>query len=316
MSQQIETIFKVQRELGIKCPVPLVCPNCKESLHPGVSKNNCPTCVVNFKFTDGFPDLIVGERFDDDTEQACWTYEEDSNSYLTENFWYPILNKKFSDRTDYKPKVLSLGCGTGIDIDILTQNKFDAIGLEIGNRSGAWNSRKYPERFILANGMHMPFEDATFNAIYCGCVFPHVGVVGDSFILKKNYYKIRLKLAKEMVRVLKPGGIILVSGPNGNAPFDIFHGRKPGNYTPRYNAPHDKAIPNISDYKSMFLDSGASEITSMPTQNYWGFVRSKKSMKGLIFSLPIRFLFMLTSKIPLFRGSLIDPWIVVQIEKN
>jgi SAM-dependent methyltransferase len=210
-----------------------------------------------------------------------------------------------------------LGCGVGIDIDILTDLGYDIIGIEIGNRTKAWKDRKYPERLILANGMHMPFPAETFDAIYCGCVFPHVGVVGDSFTVKQDYFDIRLSLAKEMTRVLKPGGMMLVSSPNGKAPLDLFHDRKVGSYKPRYNPPGDPCIPSIDDYKKLFVESVCAnkEVTALPVRNYWGFIRAKQTIKGYFLSLPVRFLFWLSSYVPLLRGSFIDPWLVIKIQK-
>ncbi|MBN2242433.1 MAG: class I SAM-dependent methyltransferase [Acidobacteria bacterium] len=272
--------------------------------------------MIRFKYTDGFPDLIVGERFDDAFGEECWSYEEKSNSDLTCNYWLPLFDAHFPDRSRYKPRVLSVGCGTGIDIDILTDEGFDIVGNEIGNRSGAWKKRKHPERFLLANGMHLPFESNYFDIVYCGCLFPHVGVVGDSFKVREDYCSIRTRLAGEMARVLKKDGFIVVSSPNGNAPLDLFHGRGEGSYRPRINPPWNPCIPKIEDYRKMFFAGGCRAIEALPNRKYWGFVRSRKSIKGFILGIPVRFLFWLTSRVPVFRGTFLDPWIVVKLTKS
>jgi len=302
------------KKAEIDFPIELVCPTCMES-HIGEHKEGCPECVTDFKYTDGFPDLIVGERFDDPFGESCWCYEDESNADLTNNYWLPLFNKHFPDRSKKKPRVLSLGCGTGIDIDILTEQGYDVVGIEIGNRTGAWNKRTNKNRLLLANGMFMPFKDETFDLIYMGCVLPHVGVVGDSFVVKEDYYEIRLKLATEMSRVLKKTGFMAVSSPNGNAPFDLFHDREVGKYMPRINHPGDPVIPTVKDYRKMFIDAGSRKVTTLPSRKYWGFIRSRKSFKGFILSIPVRFLFWFTSIFGFLRGSFIDPWLVVKIEK-
>jgi|LGOV01.1.fsa_nt_gb SAM-dependent methyltransferase len=315
-SEQLEEIISAQKSLGIHCPVPVVCPVCHGPLKPDCNKPECPDCVQNFRFTDDFPDLIMGERFNDSTDEACMFYEEQSNADLTRYYWFPLFSKYWPDRKDHKPRLLSLGCGTGMDVDILAEEGFEIVGIEIGNRSKSWKSRRHPKRLLLANGFHLPFEDETFDCIYCGCVFPHVGVVGDSFIVADNNYECRLKLASEMSRVLKSDGKIVVSSPNRSFPFDLFHGRKPGTYKPRLNRPGDAFLLSVSNYHKLFKEAGCDHAVALPTQKYWGFIRSKKSLKGFILGLPVRFLFWLTSHFASLRGSTVDPWLVVQIEKG
>ncbi len=44
--------------------------------------------------------------------------------------------------------------------------------------------------------MHLPFEDQQFDVVYSGCVFPHVGVKGDSREVLADYATHRLAIAK------------------------------------------------------------------------------------------------------------------------
>jgi SAM-dependent methyltransferase len=297
--------------------VEVVCPKCrKQTLARYGEAIRCSACGWESKYENGFPDLIIGERFEDDSDCECLLYEEGSNETLTRDYFLPLFKRIWPDRST-PPKLLSLGCGTGVDVDILGDAGFNCVGIEIGNRTKVWPRRKRSERLLLANGMMLPFADGSFDGVFLGCVFPHVGVVGDSNIPSDHCEADRQRMASEIARVLKPNGRCIVSSPNRLFLFDLFHGRKPGQYTPRLNPPGSRFLLSVGDYISMFKKAGCRSGRPLPAENYWGFVRSRKSLKGLILGMPVRFVFWLTSlpAMRFLRGSFIDPWIVVQIEK-
>jgi len=296
-------------------PVPLVCPCCRAAaLHSDDSTVRCAACGAEFRVTDGFLDLIVGERFADDSDETCQCYEEISNAHTVDHYWIPLFRRLFAGAAPgRRPRILAVGCGTGVEVDKLHEAGFDAVGIEIGDRTRSWPRRKSREWLMLANGMHMPFPDDSFDAVFCGCVFPHLGVVGDSFVVTARYREDRLAMAREMVRVVRPGGHIVASSPNRRFPFDIFHGRKPGSYRPRVNWPGSRFLLSVGDYAGMLRAAGCSDVVAEPAAGYWGFVRSKHSLKGLLLGVPVRLLFWLTSREALrfLRGSVLAPWLVV-----
>lgn len=299
--------------------VPLICPDCRGDLRRvGDERIECVSCGGTFGFEAGFPDLIVGGRFDDPTDEAQMIYEERANQDQTRNFWIPLFRNLFGQSaTNRTPTLLSLGCGTGVDVDLLNEEGFNCVGIDCGNRSAVWDRRERKNHLLLANGKHLPFPAATFDGVFCGCVFPHVGVEGDTDRVAARYHDDRLELAREMSRVLKPGGKILVSSPNRLFPFDIFHGRTPGSYRPRPYWPGNPFLLSVADYRRMFRQAGCASARPLSVENYWGFVRSKNSLKGRLLGLPIRFLFKLTSfeRFKHLRASPLMPWIVVMVEK-
>ena len=265
----------------------------------------------------GYPDLIVGERFDDASDETLLTYEERSNADLTQNYWQPLFRRLWMDRRR-EPRLLSVGCGTGVDVDLLRNDGFDSVGIDCGNRTAVWPRRTHGERLLLANGKHLPFDDNSFDAAFCGCVFPHVGVVGDSNITAADVDQQRLELAREMVRVLRPGGYVIVSSPNRWFLFDIFHGRTAGSYKPRFNSPSSRFLLSVGDYQRLFGAAGCGPASALPNENYWGFVRSRHSLKGTVLGAPVRFIFWLVSR-PSFgflRPSPVNPWLVVMLQKT
>jgi SAM-dependent methyltransferase len=170
---------------------------------------------------------------------------------------------------------------------------------------------------VLGNGKHIPFPDRSFDGVFCGCVFPHVGVIGDSTRVAPDCWQQRLELAREMTRVLKPGGKILVSSPNRLFPLDIFHGRKPGSYRPRWNWPVHRFLLSVGDYDRLFRVAGCARGSVQPVAGYWGFIRSRNSIKGRLLGVPLRALFRVVSTpgLRFLAGSPANPWIVVLLEK-
>lgn len=278
---------------------------------------NCTQCGKQFEVRGGFPDLIVGDRFEDEYNEALVKYEEECNIDTTLNYWIPLFHT-LAPPSNPSSKILSVGCGTGVDVDLLSDQGYKAVGIDCGNRMNSWPWRHQLDRLMMANGMQLPFEDGSFDIAFCGCVFPHVGVVGDSFQTSPRFREDRLQLAKEMSRVVKPGGKIVVSNPNRYFPFDIFHGRETGSLKVRPYSPFDPFLLSVSDYRWLFQQAGCTTATALPNEGYWGFIRSKNSWKGWAMGMPVRFLFWLASRKPMafMRGSFLNPWLVVLIEKG
>lgn len=303
----------------------LVCPGCRTPNLAGASTGyDCLACSSQFAMVGAYPDLIIGERFDDASDADLLRYEERSNADLTRRYWQPLFRRLWPGRVGpsgdagrSEPRLLSVGCGTGVDVDLLRDAGFDSVGIDCGNRSSVWPRRKHGARLLLANGKHLPFEDNSFDGVFCGCVFPHVGVVGDTHITAPDVEAQRLALAREMVRVLRPGGYAIVSSPNRRFPCDIFHGRAPGSYTPRFNPPGSRFLLSVGDYERLFAAAGCGPATALPNENYWGFIRSRNSFKGWVFGAPVRFIFWLVSRpgLAFLRGSPVNPWLVVMLQK-
>jgi SAM-dependent methyltransferase len=169
----------------------------------------------------------------------------------------------------------------------------------------------------MANGMALPFEDGTFDAVFCGCVFPHVGVVGDSSQVSETGAQQRQRLANEMARVTRKGGYVIACSPNRRFPFDIFHGRKSGSYKPRFNPPWSRFLISTGDFRKMFVKAGCHRVDALPVEGFWGFVTMQKSLKGRMLSWPIRLSFRMASSnaFSFLRSSPFVPWIAVQCQK-
>jgi SAM-dependent methyltransferase len=292
-----------------------VCPLCQGELDWAEATIACTRCGAAFRYENGTPDLVRGGRFDDDDDPARTEYEVLTNVNLTQNYWLPVFRRMFPEPSS--ARLLSLGCGVGVDIDMLAEAGFDIVGIDCGNRSRDWPKRTHRDRLFLANGKHLPFEDGWFDLVYCGCVFPHVGVVGDSNRVAPNYREERLGIAREMTRVLRPGGRVLVSSPNRWFPLDLFHGRDPSQPYPRWNPPTSPFLLSAGDYRRLFGQAGCNRFQPMPVKGYWGFLRMKRHWKGKLMAWPVETVFDVVSRdaFAWLRPSPINPWLVMLGEK-
>jgi SAM-dependent methyltransferase len=294
-------------------PVEPVCPHCHGPLRRLPETIHCQKCAAQFGYEDGIPNLVVGGRFDDENNEARCAYETDSNEFLTRNYLIPLFRKRLASIS--QPRLLSLGCGVGIDVDLLSEAGFHAHGIDCGNRAKEWQKRRCLDRLNLANGKALPFEDGAFDLVYCGCVFPHVGVEGDSNRVTPDFLSERLKIAREMTRVLKPGGSVMVSSPNRLFPLDLFHGRSEAQPMPRWNPPSSRFLLSGADYRTLFQKAGCTQFELLPVTGYWGFLRKKQSLKGRVVTWPVRTVFNLVSResCRFLRSSIINPWLVMMM---
>lgn len=107
-------------------------------------------------------------------------------------------------------QIVDLGCGTGYYLFLLSSlslklhlTGFDNDIKAIGEAKTLLKSRNI--KFIVGNLHKMPFKDASFDKAVASEVLEHVR--SDALALK------------EIFRVLKPGGVLVISAPSINYPF-------------------------------------------------------------------------------------------------
>ena len=98
-------------------------------------------------------------------------------------------------------KILSAGCGNGADVSVLREEGYDACGVDVYDASAC-------SHFQLGSITDVPFPDSTFDAITALEVLEHV--VGEE----------RGMASRELMRVLKPEGWLIIATPNLRFPVD------------------------------------------------------------------------------------------------
>lgn len=99
-------------------------------------------------------------------------------------------------------KILDLACGNGRDSKYLIQQGFDVTGVDMSSDAIMRLQNSYGNNFMVADALHLPFEDASFDGLY------NFGLL---HVFTDNMEENRTKLMNEINRVLKPGGIAIIT---------------------------------------------------------------------------------------------------------
>jgi ubiquinone/menaquinone biosynthesis C-methylase UbiE len=111
----------------------------------------------------------------------------------------PIM-RKFIDGLPDGP-VLDAACGTGRHTKYLVDKGHEVLGVEPNEAMLEKAREKVPEAEFKAGDLSgLPAEDGSYGAVTCGLALGHVDDLGSA--------------AKELARVLKPGGVLAVSAPH------------------------------------------------------------------------------------------------------
>lgn len=113
-------------------------------------------------------------------------------------------------------KVLDLGCGKGDSVDYFRKMdpEIEWTGLDIQSSPEVESRRRKDAQFITYDGNNVPFENGSFDLVYCNQVLEHA----------ENPEK----LISESARVLKNGGFLVGSTSH----LEPFHSFSMYNFTP------------------------------------------------------------------------------------
>ena len=146
-----------------------------------------------------------------------------------------------------KGRVLENGCGVGMYVEHLTPYAGQIIGLEYDFERAAEAGTRSPN-ILNAAGESLPLPSGTFDLILSHEVLEHV--------------QDDVQAVRDMVRILKPGGRMVIFVPNRGYPFEThgiyWHGEyKFGNiplvnYLPRIW--RNKLAPHVKVYSKRDLD--------------------------------------------------------------
>ena len=142
--------------------------------------------------------------------------------------------------------VLDVGCGVGMYTDAFLQETPDVFGIEI-ERERALEARARTKDVIQGTGERLPFADESFDVVFSHEVLEHVA--DDRACVR------------EMARVTRPEGRILIFVPNRLYPFEthgvFWQGRYHFGNVPLVNwlptRLRDRLAPHVRAYTSRGL---------------------------------------------------------------
>jgi SAM-dependent methyltransferase len=113
-------------------------------------------------------------------------------------------------------RVLDLGCGAGDSVDLFRAAVPDVhwVGADIADSAEVAQRSRSDAEFVTFDGRSLPFEDCSFELVYCKQVLEHVEHPRE--------------LVGEVARVLAPGGHFAGS----TSQLEAFHSRSTTNWTP------------------------------------------------------------------------------------
>lgn len=126
------------------------------------------------------------------------------------------------------PAILDLGCGTGAVLQELAPRGW-AVGMDLSPHALAFCQTRQLKRLVCGDAQHIPFADASFDAVIALDVLEHVPDDRAAF--------------HEIARVLKPGGILVLNVPA----FGWLWG------------PHDVALMHFRRYRRSDVASRLAE---------------------------------------------------------
>ena len=109
-------------------------------------------------------------------------------------------------------KVLDLGCGHGRYFPLFKEKSVDYFGIDNSEKLIQIAKAAYPEgKFQVAEALNLPFLDSFFDKVYSVAVLHHIP--SEEF---------RVQFLKETKRVLKPGGLLILTVWKFHQPKELY----------------------------------------------------------------------------------------------
>lgn len=275
----------------------------------------------------GYFDFTVGDKFYDmeSTSEDYAGEQQESWRRFYDEYLRPWVDREGARR------VLEVGCGMGMGIRFLREDGYEAYGVDIPCLGKFWRrAGSDPRHFILCDGARMPFPDGYFDAVYTLGTIEHIGTKVGHYTLEDNYWEARIAFAKELLRVTRRDGRLLVTCPNKSFPIDIHHeptdaATPPGKmrwrrrifdkYGMTLHRPFGKYhLFSYFELKSVFCGFNAARaIEPLPLRHYFAFKRT--GSLGLLRRLKNLITAYVENMPRPLRRSPLNPFLVVEIRK-
>ena len=171
----------------------------------------------------GYGSLFSGQVEDapDTTTDEYAANQEAANTRRVIDYLVPLV-KAAGART-----VLDVGCGVGAMVRTLLELGYDAYGVDLPGLHRHWSRLELPpDQMYIVDPirLRLPFAADSLDFAFTLGVIEHVGTSDGMADRLPNYDVIRMAWLREVFRVVRPGGAMLIAGPNRRFPVDVAHG--------------------------------------------------------------------------------------------
>ncbi len=192
---------------------------------------------IKTKFKQAFIEILKDKNSYENDEAALPAYAH-KNPLIDFLFW-KRLNVAFNLVQKNKMKqVLDFGCGSGVLSYMLAQNGVEVTScdLEFSPLRLVQEKISFPKgiKFMEGDIINQPLPDKSFDAIIALDVLEHIENLADYILLFQ--------------RLLKPNGVIIVSGPTENILYKIGRKISGERFTGNYH------VTNITKIKKEFSE--------------------------------------------------------------
>lgn len=176
-------------------------------------------------------------------------YEGESSS-LDWNFGtagHKLIELVINGTLERGSKILDIGSGPGNESIFLAKQGMKVIGLDlnpeaIGLAKKLAKLQNVDVKFVQGDALKLPFKDQAFD------------VVNDTFVFHHFESSIRRQYAREISRVLKPGGIFILRGFSyrmtpGSGPFRLTSKDVLDAFSPYFSVEHLSLFKNLPTEK-------------------------------------------------------------------
>jgi SAM-dependent methyltransferase len=297
------------------------CPDCRSPLRVDAGTLRCDSCERGYPVTGGVADFSGGAYYDqftpgdalDPEHERNLAAEEGGARWRIERFYGPLLPPG--------ARVLDCGCGNGVSVDVLNDVGWDAWGIDLSAlRRWQWRERRFRDRLAVASAMSLPFPDEAFDVVMSCGLIEHIGVAetgGATYSVRPlaDRDAQRQRLIAEMLRVVKPGGVVYIDCPNGAFPIDFWHNATGGK--PRFHSTREGFLPTYSEIASLAGAAGAAETSSLSPYRRFAFRQVGRYWFGRLLA-PLVTAWLFALRWPLVRvlsRSPLNPYLVVKVVK-
>jgi SAM-dependent methyltransferase len=185
----------------------------------------------------------------------------------TEEWTIPAI-KRFYDGG--RLHLLSVGCGSAVDVVVLREHGYLCWGADPDENCFA-DAREF---FVQSDSCSLPFDSAGFDVTMCMEALEHIGAPNTNREWKPRpeYRANRKRAVEELLRVTKPGGLIIIVTPNRLFPIDEHGTGKTGI---RWHLPFRDLTLSYFELRRLFLPK-CDQMGVLPYEGYYELEKLKR----------------------------------------